>query len=490
MADSTKLSNKDLAPVPESLRTWGTWNYAALWISMSLCIPTYMLASSLIGGGMNWWQAILTIFIGNSIVLVPMILNGHAGAKYGIPFPVFARASFGTKGANIPALLRAIVACGWFGIQTWIGGTALYFMIRVWMPTLPANTISGIFPNTVAFTCFILFWVLNMFIVYLGVESIKKLLVFKAIFLPLAAIALLCWAIVVANGLGPILSQPSTLKGDSFWNFFFPALTGMVGFWATLSLNIPDFTRYAKSQRAQIRGQAIGLPTSMTFFAFIGVVVTSASAMVFGAAEWDPVVLAGKFENKFVVSFAMIAIAISTLATNIAANIVSPANDFSNLAPTKIDFKKGGYITGIIGILIFPWKLVADPGGYIFTWLVGYSSLLGPVGGIMITDYYFIRKQQLNISELYSHEGRYGYRNGFNRIAIVALLLGILPNVPGFLVNIKVVPADSFPAWVTGLYHYAWFVGFLVSGILYYGLMKKEFVGKTNSDSQLATQNS
>ena len=464
----TSLINEDLAPIPQEKRKWGTWNYAALWISMSLCIPTYMLASSLIGGGMNWWQAILTIFLGNTIVLIPMILNGHAGAKYGIPFPVFARASFGTKGANIPAMLRAIVACGWFGIQTWIGGESLYNLIRAWNPSLAEINSTSLFPQTLPMICFLAFWLLNMFIVYLGVESIRKLLVFKAIFLPVAAIALLAWAIVAAKGLGPILEQPSKLSGSAFWNYFFPALTGMVGFWATLSLNIPDFTRYAKSQKAQIRGQAIGLPPSMTLFAFIGVVVTSATVIIYGQTEWDIVKLAGKFDNKVMVSFAMIGIIISTLATNIAANIVSPANDFSNLSPKKISFRTGGYITGIIGVLIFPWKLIADPSGYIFNWLIAYSSLLGPVGGILIADYYLIRKKNLVADDLYKHNGSYSYSNGFNSIAIIALLAGILPNLPGFLLQIKVISDSLFPEWVSGLYNYAWFVGFFVSGFVYW----------------------
>jgi NCS1 family nucleobase:cation symporter-1 len=477
LTDSS-LYSEDLAPVAENKRTWNTWNYAALWISMSLCIPTYMLSSSLIEGGMNWWQAILTIFLGNVIVLIPMLLNGHAGAKYGIPFPVFARASFGTKGANIPALLRAIVACGWFGIQAWIGGFAIFQMMRLWIPSLDA--LPQVFPDswglqTGPAICFFLFWLLNMFVVYLGVESIRKLLVFKAIFLPLAALALLFWAISAANGLGPILRTPSKFTNSTdFFHFFFPALTGMVGFWATLSLNIPDFTRYATSQKAQIKGQTIGLAPSMTMFAFVGVVVTSATTIVFGTTIWDPVVLAGKFESKLLVSIAMIAVAISTLATNIAANIVSPANDFANFAPSKIDFRKGGYITGIIGILIFPWKLIADPSGYIFTWLVGYSSLLGPVGGILIADYYFIRKQQLILHDLYNSQGIYRFTEGFNVNAITALLLGILPNVPGFLMTIKVVDNTVFPEWISGLYHYAWFVGFGVSGLAYWFLMKNK----------------
>lgn len=444
---------------------------------MSLCIPTYMLASSLIEGGMNWWQAILTIFLGNAIVLIPMVLNGHAGAKYGIPFPVLARASFGVQGANIPALLRAIVACGWFGIQTWIGGNALFQMLKAWWPA--AGTLPAVFPaswglETGPALTFLAFWVLNMYIVYLGVDSIRRLLVFKAIFLPLAALALFFWAVAAAKGLGPILSQPArfTTSGE-FWAFFFPALTGMVGFWATLSLNIPDFTRYAVSQRAQIRGQALGLPTSMTLFAFIGVAVTSATAIVYGHTIWDPLVLAGKFENKLLVSFAMIAVLISTLATNIAANIVSPANDFANLAPRRISFRTGGYITGVLGVLIFPWKLVADPGGYIFTWLIAYSSLLGPVGGIMIADYFFIRRQVLEVSDLYAPQGRYSYTQGWHIQAVIALLAGILPNLPGFLIAVHLLPASAVPGWVAGLYHYAWFVGFGVSGLVYWALVRR-----------------
>ena len=474
--NNTSLISDDLAPVPLHKRTWNTWNYAALWISMSLCIPTYMLASSLIEGGMSWLQAVLTIFLGNTIVLIPMILNGHAGAKYGIPFPVLARASFGVLGANIPAMLRAIVACGWFGIQTWIGGFALYQMLRIWLPSI--ENLPAVFPTSFGLQTgpaitFLLFWGLNLYIIHLGVDVIKKLLVFKAFFLPFAAFALLAWAINAAHGLGPVLQQPSRLQGAAFWNYFFPALTGMVGFWATLSLNIPDFTRYAKSQRAQVRGQIIGLPPSMTLFAFIGVVVTSATTIVYGKTIWDPLALAGNFQNKWMVSFAMIAVALSTLATNIAANIVSPANDFANLSPSRISFKKGGYITAFIGVLIFPWKLIADPSGYIFTWLVAYSSLLGPVGGIMIADYFFIRKQQLSVDALYQLHGQYRYRNGFNRYALLALVLGILPNIAGFLTNTRLLPQSAVWPWLTQLYNFAWFTGFFVSGGVYLLLMRK-----------------
>lgn len=382
---SSSLFSEDLAPVPLQKRTWGTWNYIALWIGMSLCIPTYMLASSLIDGGMNWWQAILTIFLGNTIVLIPMILNGHAGAKYGIPFPVFARASFGVRGANIPAMLRAIVACGWFGIQTWIGGYALYQMFRVWAPSL--DNLPAVFPPS------------------FGLQT------------------------------GPAIT------------FFL--------FWLL-----------------------------MTLFAFIGVVVTSSTAIIYGNTIWDPLVLAGRFDDRLMVTVAMVAVTISTLATNIAANMVSPANDFANLSPRRISFRAGGYITGIIGILIFPWKLIASPSGYIFTWLIAYSSLLGPIGGIMISDYYFIRKQVLNVTELYDPYSRYRYSNGFNRIAVVALLLGILPNVPGFLTTVGALDKEAVWPWVAGIYHYAWFVGFFVSGMTYYLMMG---VRKRNEAAQRAS---
>ena len=472
------LISEDLAPTSAAARTWTTANYAALWISMSLCIPTYMLASSLIEGGMNWWQALLTIFLGNTIVLVPMLLNGHAGARYGIPFPVFARASFGVRGANVPALLRAVIACGWFGIQTWIGGYALYQMAVMWWPAL--GTLPAVFPASWGLATgpailFVLFWALNMYVVYLGVDSIRKLLVFKAFFLPVAALALLIWAISASHGLGPVLSQPAKFTSSAaFWAFFFPSLTGMVGFWATLSLNIPDFTRYAVSQRAQALGQAIGLPPSMTLFSFVGVAVTSATFIIYGQTIWDPVVLAGKFENKLLVSAAMLAVALSTLATNIAANIVSPANDFANLNPQRISFKTGGYLTGVLGLLIFPWKLIADPSGFIFTWLVGYSALLGPIGGIMIADYYLLRRRHLDVPDLYRYDGRYQYRGGYNYAAIGALIIGVLPNIPGFLQTVGALPAGALWPWLTSLYSYAWFVGFFLAGGLYLLLMRPQ----------------
>lgn len=461
--------NHDLFPSRLRDRKWGMKDIAALWISMSACVPTYMLASSLIAEGMSWWQAVLTIFLGNCVVLLPMVLNAHAGTKYGIPFPVYCRPSFGILGANVPALLRALVACGWFGIQAWIGGWAIYKILAVYFPqweSLPAAYLGINLPQLV---CFLFFWGINMFVIYKGIESIRILLNIKAPLLIALGIALLAWAYQRAGGFGPMLDKPSAFaagqpKEGQFWVFFFPALTGMVGFWATLSLNIPDFTRYAYSQKDQAAGQALGLPTTMGLFSFIGVAVTSATLVIYGETIWDPVVLITKFKHPAILVFALAALCIATLATNIAANVVSPANDFANLWPEKISFRRGGYITGVIGILIQPWRLVADPTGYIFTWLVGYSALLGSIGGILICDYFLIRKTRLDLIKLYERKGPYWYTDGFNIKALVALVVGILPNLPGFLGTIKVMKVH--PLWIT-LYNYAWFVGFGLSFLVY-----------------------
>ena len=433
--ENSHLYNADLAPVPANRRTWRIGSYAALWISMSACIPTYMLASGLVDPkiGMNWSQAILTIFLANLIVLIPMILNAHAGTKYGIPFPVYCRAAFGTKGANIPALLRAFVACGWFGIQTWIGGSAIYKILGVFVPSLTIGHPLPILDITLAqFSCFLFFWAINMWIIYLGIDCIRWLLgISKRPSSSPSGCYCFGGPTAMPAGSGPILSQPSKplirgnrRKANSGCIFFFPALTGMVGFWATLSLNIPDFSRYAKSQRDQVLGQALGLPTTMALYSFIGVAVTSATTIIFKETIWDPVDVLTRFTNPVVLVIAMLALCIATLATNIAANVVSPANDFAHLAPRKISFRIGGFITGIIGILIMPWHLLANADRYINGWLIGYSALLGPIGGsILIADYFVYRHRHLRLADLYKADGQYRFTNGFSMVAITAFLL-------------------------------------------------------------------
>jgi nucleobase:cation symporter-1, NCS1 family len=451
----SSLYNEDLAPIPRERRTWGMYNYASLWVAMSVCIPTYMLASGLIAGGMNWWQAIATILLGNLIVLIPMLLNAHAGAKYGIPFPVFVRASFGVRGANIPAVLRALVACGWFGIQTWIGGQAIFSMLKILWPA------AGRMPAGL-WICFFLFWALNIAVILRGIDTIKFLEGIGAPFMLGIGLLLLWWITRKAGGFGPVLSAPGKFRTTAeFVRFFIPSLTAMVGFWATVALNIPDFTRYAKSQRAQSMGQALGLPAAMTVYSFIGVAVTSASVVLFGEAIWDPVQLLGRFNQPLVALVALVALLVATLNTNVAANVVSPSNDFSNLNPRRISFRTGGLITGVVGVLMMPWKLLSDFSAYIFGWLVGYSGLLGPIAGVMIADYFLVRRARLKVDDLYRRNGIYEYDNGVNWRAVAALVAGIAVALLGL-----VVPPLRF------LYDYAWFIGFGVAGAVYVFLMQ------------------
>ncbi|HET7435421.1 MAG TPA: NCS1 family nucleobase:cation symporter-1 [Thermoanaerobaculia bacterium] len=464
------LWNHDLAPTPLSRRTWSTYNIAALWIGMSVVITTYTLASGLMEQGMTWAQALTTILLGNVIVLLPMVLNAHAGTKYGVSFPVLCRASFGVKGANVPAVLRAIVACGWFGIQTWIGGLALDALFAAAWPgwtALPASKAIG----------FLIFWAIQVVIIIKGTEGIKVLESWSAPLLLAGGIALLAWAIVRGGGLGHILSESQHLQKAQtpFWKLFPAALTANVGYWATLSLNIPDFTRYAKSQRSQILGQAFGLPTTMTAFAFIGVAVTSATIVVFGKAVWDPIQLIAMIGSPAVIIFGALVVLAAQLTTNMAANVVSPANDFSNLSPRKISYVTGGLITAVIGIVMMPWKLYSDAAAYIFTWLIGYSSLMGALGGILIADYWVVRRQKLNLRALFEVDGEYSYKNGVNWRAVAALVLSIVPVVPGFI-RAALTPGGSVPNpnLLDHLYTYAWFVTFVLSFVFYLAFMRKK----------------
>jgi nucleobase:cation symporter-1, NCS1 family len=498
------LYNPDLGPVPAARRTWTTYNFAALWISMAHCIPTYMLAGGLLAVGMNWWQALVTIGLGNLIVLVPILLNAHPGTRYGIPFPVLARASFGTSGANIPAILRAIVACGWFGIQTFIGGEAVKTFIGAAWPAFTdlggGATLLGLsLPSAITF---MVFWAANIFIIYRGMNAVRVFENWAAPIVLAMAAALLVWAVGRAGGLGPMMSQPSRFRTlGEFWPVFVPSLTGMVGFWATPSLNIPDFTRFGRGQREQILGQVLGLPTTMVAFSAMGVVITSATQAILRGVPieklFDPVFVLAQLTSPIpppgldaplipsagarlaVAILAVAGVLIATVSVNIAANVVSPANDFANLSPRRISFRTGGLITGIVGILMMPWKLLATANAYIFNWLIGYSALLGPIAGIMIADYYVLRRRKLEVAELYREGGKHA---GINPIAVVALVVGVLPNVIGFLhaTHILVAPMDPYlladrppdgPGFFDQLYPYAWFIGFgLAFGLYWVGM--------------------
>jgi NCS1 family nucleobase:cation symporter-1 len=456
--ERSPLYNHDLAPVPVARRDWTTYNYAALWISMAHCIPTYMLASGLMTAGMNWWQALFTILLGNTIVLVPILLNSHPGTKYGIPFPVFARAAYGTYGSNLPAIGRALVACGWFGIQAWIGGEALQTLCGVLIPGWKELLGAGFLGHTTTeWLSFLLFWGINIAIIYKGMNLLRLVENWAAPFVLVMTAVLLWWAVDKAHGLGPLLAQPGKLDTlAKFWPVFVPSLTGMIGFWATLSLNMPDFTRFGRSQREQMLGQVVALPTTMSVFAAMGVLITSATVIIYGEAIWDPIKLVGRFEQPFVVALSMFTAVVATLAVNIAANVVSPANDFANAFPRWIDFKSGGLITGLLGIAIMPWKLLADPSGYIFGWLVGYSGGLGSIAGVLIADYWIVARQKLQLEDLYLTDGVY---RGWNPAAVIATLLGSAVALVGW-----------FWPPMKPVFDYAWFVGFGLAFVTYLAL--------------------
>ncbi|MBL4905657.1 MAG: NCS1 family nucleobase:cation symporter-1 [Flavobacteriaceae bacterium] len=542
---NSPLYSEDLAPVPENKRTWSKWHLAAIWVGMAVCIPTYLLASYMIKTGLNWSEALIIIGLANLIITIPMVLNGHAGVKYGIPFPVIGRAAFGTKGVHFASVTRGVIACGWFGVQTWIGGLAIYAIF---------NAITGtdgeLGLSVGKFVGFGIFWVINMYFIWKGTESIKWLETYSAPILIIMGVALIYWSYAKADGFSIVLDQSVQLektaatitkdnnayylhlnslknkegtlkvtdytiisdknegwktftnepiliasaenvqvqfrntegntpilssvvtatiavpskKDSKLWSYLL-WLTAMVGFWATMSISIADITRYAATQKDQVAGQFIGLPATMMLYSFVGIFVTCAAVINFkdiliaDDAPWDPVSLIARFKNPVVVIVAQIFMLIATLSTNIAANVIAPSNAFSNLWPKKISFRSGGMITGILGILIMPWWLLNEISGF----LIFVSGLLGPVLGILIADYYVVRKKNLALAELYKEEGIYSYnKTGFNKAAMIALFLGVFLALIGYW-----VPALNF------LYSLSWFTGFIISFVLYIVLMKK-----------------
>jgi NCS1 family nucleobase:cation symporter-1 len=479
----SRLHNKDLAPVPIAKRNWTTYNYLALWVGMSINIPSWLLASGLIALGMSWTQAIMTIFLGNLIVLVPMLLISHGGTKYGIPYPVLARASFGVFGANLPALIRAGVACGWFGIQTWIGGSAVFAAIGAmlgensWWTTADKISIGiGVAASQpwTLWLSFAIFWALNIMIILWGMDAIKRFEAWAAPFLIVVFLGLMVWMVADAGGLGPVVNEPGTLGwGSGFWAIFPISLMGMIAFWSTLSLNMPDFTRFGRSQREQAIGQALGLPTTMTIFPLVGVLTTSATVIVFGEAIWDPVALTARLDNPLLLLVMLVTLAVATLSTNVAANVVSPSYDFSNVWPSRISFRTGGLITGVIGILIMPWNLLNDPGSYIFTWLGTYGGATGAIAGVLIADYWVLRRTSIHLADLYKAGGIYRYNNGWNWIAVVALLVGIVFAIGGaYSTGGAPFPEGGIVPLLKPLYDYSWVVGLIVAFVVYWGLMR------------------
>jgi NCS1 family nucleobase:cation symporter-1 len=462
---SSPFANEELLPTKLSERRWTTYNYAALWMGMAHNIPSYLLASGLVALGMNWLQAFLTITVANLIVLVPMLLNSHAGTKYGIPFPVFARAFYGLRGANLPALLRAFIACGWFGIQTWVGGQAIFVIIGKLTGArwIHAGTVGGA-PWTM-WLSFTVFWLVQMVLIWRGIDALRRFENWAAPLVTLAFLALMLWVVVKIGGFGPIFAETSKLGwGRGFWTVFAPSLMGMIAFWATLSLNMPDFTRFAGSQRTQVLGQLYGLPTTMAFISMISIVVTSGTIVAFGKAIWDPVEVASRFTSPVAVSVGLVMAVLATVSANVAANVVSPSYDFSNALPRWLNFRTAGLLTGVIGILIQPWHLVSNPKMYIFTWLGFYGGVLASVAGVLIAGYWVIGRTRLDLADLYLPGGRYWFAGGWNWRAVVATLLGAVVAVGGAYSTpgSGPFPADGLIPLLKPVYDYSWVAGLVV----------------------------
>ena len=455
LSGNASMWNEDLRPCTLAEHSWPGSKFAALWVGMCLCLPTYSLASGMIALGMNWWESVLTVFIGSCIVLGAILLVSHAGTKYGIPYPVFARLWFGTRGAHIPALARAVIAAGWFGINSWFGGQALDAILVHVVPTW-----QGLSFHLGA--AFFIFWAINVAIAMRGPQAIGRLAQIAAPTVALGAIALLIWAATSAGGFGPMLATPAKIHGASFWNAFYPSVVGVIAFWATMALNIPDYTRYAKSQRGQMIGQAVSMPLTMAAFSFVGIAVTSATVLLFGKALWDPVDLITKFPTPVVVIAGIIVI-LSSVTINVGANVMAPARAFENVSPKYITFAIGAVMTGLLSLAMEPWRMLATYGAYIFTWLGTYGAMLGAFDGIAIADYWLVRKRRIDLAQLYTPGGIYSYAKGINVRAVAALLVGWVIAVAGIF-----VPALHF-LWSGG-----WIFSLLGGLFAYWMLMRGE----------------
>lgn len=461
--------NEDLRPCTAEEHSWPGGKFATLWIGMSICLPTYSMAGGMITLGMNWWESVLTVLLGSVIVLIPILLVSHAGTKFGIPYPVFARLWFGKRGAHVPALARGIIAAGWFGINSWYGGQAVDAILgRLFSGW---DHIGGHL-----FIGFLIFWVINVAIAMRGPQAIGKLAQIAAPIFIVGSIALFIWGITAAHGFGHMLSAPATIHGLKFWEIFYPSVIGVIAFWATMALNIPDYTRYSKTQKGHVIAQSWSMPITMAVFSFIGISVTSATVLVYHQAFWDPVALIVKFP-LWIVILAGIIVILSSVTINVGANVMAPARAFENLWPRRITFAIGAIITGLLALLLQPWYVLSHFGNYIFGWLGTYGILLGPFDGIAIADYWLVRKRKLDLLELYTPSGRYDYSKGLNLRAVYSLIIGWIVAALGLI-----VPGLHF-LWSGG-----WFFSLVVGMLAYWAFMRNDASILTDEEYDQITQ--
>ncbi len=469
VSQNHSLWNDDLRPCTQEEHSWPGVKFASLWVGMCICLPTYSMASGMIQLGMSWWESVFTILLGSCIVLIPILLVSHAGTKFGIPYPVFARLWFGNRGAHIPALARAVVAAGWFGINCWFGALALDAIL--------GKIISGWGSFGIHLgLSFAIFWLINVIVAARGPQAIGKLAAFSAPTFIVGSIVLLIWAAVHAGGFGHMLNVPAKIHGAQFWGMFYPSVIGVIAFWATMALNIPDYTRYAKSQKGQSVGQILSMPLTMAAFSFIGIAVTSATVILYGQALWNPIDLIVKFPTAIVIIAGAIVI-LSSITINVGANVMAPARAFENLWPRRITFAIGAIITGLLALLSQPWYVLAHFSNYIFNWLGTLGILLGPFDGIAIADYWLVRSRKLDLLQLYTVNGRYDYSKGFNMRAIYALLIGWA------IVLLGLVSPSLHFLWSGG-----WLFGLLGGLFGYWILMKEEKSILSDSDYERITK--
>jgi len=468
---SSKYYNEDLEPSSVSQRTWTTYNITALWVGMCICIPSLSLASAAIALGLSPWLAIFNVVLGNVIVLIPIQLNSHAGTKYGIPFPVFARMTFGATGAHVPSVMRGLVACGWVSVQSWVGGGAFAALLGTGIYFFRDNTITIGLPGNDAVVVgqligFIIFMLFVAWVAYNGFENIKWVQNIGSPILVAVMILLLAWSIALVVNAGYAVGDVMKQGVD-----FAACLTGNIAFWATMALNIPDFSRYAKSQKVQFRGQLYGVPIPMFAMAFIGAYFAQATKLVMGEALFDPTNVFYYVDNKLVIIVSAIGVVLATLTTTVAANVVAPANGFSNLSPQRISYRKGVITACIIATFVFqPWWIFGSGAAYIFTWMNNYGMILAPIAAIFVADYYICKQRRLDVAALYAGDkGRYWYNNGINWAAIIAWIAAfILP----LLGNTVWLYDGGTPSLMDYISANGYIFSFVVGMVVYVLLMK------------------
>ncbi|VVT44082.1 uncharacterized protein SAPINGB_P000293 [Magnusiomyces paraingens] len=469
------LENHDLLPVEPERRQWQWFNFVSFWIADSFNINTWQIASTGVAAGMTWWHVWISVWVGYTIAAFFVVLMGRIGSVYHISFPVASRSSFGVFGSYWPVINRAAMACIWYGVQAWLGSECVQLMILAIWPqakNIP-NHLEGSGTTTFEFMCFFLFCLGSLPAIWFPVHKIRHLFTVKSILVPFAGIGFLIWTIKRAGGIGPVVHQKRTLYGSTFAWAFVNSLMGCISNFATLIVNAPDFTRFAKKRSDAVASQLITIPLGFAITSFIGVIVSSASTVLVGETLWSPLDVlhtfleSGRSGPRCGVFFIAAVFCLAQLGTNISANSISAGTDMTALLPRFINIRRGGYICAAIGFAMCPWKLFESSNKFT-TYLSAYSVFLSSIAGVIVSDYFLVRKGHLIVKDLYSFEtgSTYMYKYGVSWKAYTAYICGILINVVGF----AGATGRDVPIAAIRVYDLNFFGGFGVAMITYYGL--------------------